>query len=752
MNRSEIRYWLVTILCGSAVLGAWMVLPVEEWLHAFGAWTARLGALGPIAFAALFVLATLLVVPGTPLTIAGGVAFGWWAMPLVMVAATLGSVLAYLAARSLLRARVNAFVANRPAMTATVEAVGDADWRLLTLMRLSPFVPFNAQNYALGLAGVGMPSFLVSTLVGMIPGTVLCVYLGVIGRAAGDETVSWIPLGLGLAATVAAVAMTRRRVQARLAARVRGAPPVPAPAASRPAGSGLDRRWLQPGATCWRQERAGRVAVLHDGAAYFAAARAALLEARHSVILIGWSFDPRLRLVPEGGGAPGNETMADLLRGLKARRPDLAIRLLIWEMPWPIASGAALKPEAIRALLGPGIAYHLDATLPRGACQHQKILVIDDRVAFCGGGDFEANRWDTPAHRDRDPRRRLPTGEAYPPRHEIMMVVDRAAAAALGDLARRRWRDATGERVAPNEPLAPSERPAPGEVWASDPWPAHVTPLLTDVPVALVRTMPAHGGREGIRENQALYAAAIAGARRTIYLENQYFTAPLIAEALAARLAEPDGPEIVVVVAERSPNGFDRLTMDTARRVMIARLLAADRYGRLRILAPRTPGGRTILVHSKVAIFDDRLLRIGSTNLNNRSLGYDSECDLAIEVPLGDAHDAARIAVARLRDGLVAHHAGCPRERFEEVVRTRGSLQAVLDDPALVAPQRLCAVIPSRRGLLARLIAAWHLGDPVGVADAWRPWRRQTELRRLRDGKPHQGVSAAEPEGEPSAS
>ncbi|GJD72059.1 VTT domain-containing protein [Methylobacterium goesingense] len=739
MNRSEIRYWLVTILGGSAVLGAWIVLPVEEWLHAFGTWTARLGALGPIAFAALFVLATLLVVPGTPLTIAGGVAFGWWAMPLVMVAATLGSVLAYLAARSLLRARVHAFVANHPAMTATVEAVGDADWRLLTLMRLSPFVPFNAQNYALGLAGVGMPAFLVSTLAGMIPGTVLCVHLGVIGRAAGDDTASWIPLGLGLAATVAAVAMTRRRVQARLAARARVARPLPTSDASLAAGPGPDRRWLQPGATCWRQERAGRVAVLHDGAAYFAAARAALLESRHSVILIGWSFDPRLRLVPEGSGAPGNETMADLLRGLKARRPELVIRLLIWEMPWPIASGAALKPEAIRALLGPGIAYHLDATLPRGACQHQKILVIDDRVAFCGGGDFEANRWDTPAHRDRDPRRRLPTGEAYPPRHEIMMVVDRAAAAALGDLARRRWRDATGERLLSSE------------AWAADPWPAHVTPLLTDVPVALVRTMPAHGGREGIRENQALYAAAIAGARRTIYLENQYFTAPLIAEALAARLAEPDGPEIVVVVAERSPNGFDRLTMDTARRVMIARLLAADRYGRLRILAPRTPGGRTILVHSKVAIFDDRLLRIGSTNLNNRSLGYDSECDLAIEVPPGDAHDATRIAVARLRDGLVAHHAGCPRELFEEAVRTRGSLCAVLDDPALVAPQRLCAVIPSRRGLLARLIAAWHLGDPVGVADAWRPWRRQSELRRLRDGNPHQAVRAAEPEGEPSA-
>lgn len=756
VSASEIRYWLVTVLGIAAVAAAWLVLPIESWLRDFGAWTASLGVLGPIAFAALFVLATVLVIPGTPLTIAGGVAFGWWAMPLVMLSATFGSVLAYVAARFLLRDRVRAGIAKRPAMAATVEAVGDGDWRLLTLMRLSPFVPFNAQNYALGLAGVATPAFLVSTIVGMIPGTVVCVYLGVIGRAAGNEAAHWIPLGLGLAATVVAVAMTRRRVQAKLAAReqkpaARG--PKLAPRghadAERPRGSpdappspvpDDAARSLQPGVTCWRQERADRVAILHDGAAYFAAARAALLAARHSVILIGWSFDPRLRLAPDGEAAPDGETMADLLHRLKARRPGLAIRLLIWDMPWPISAGSDLTPEAIRAMLGPGIDYRVDATLPRGACQHQKVLVIDDQVAFCGGGDFEANRWDTPAHRDRDPRRRLPSGEAYPPRHEIMMVVDRTAAAALGDLARQRWRDATGECLAPP--------PRDG----GDAWPEPVTPLLTDVPVALVRTLPATPRRAAIRENEALYRGAIRSARRVIYLENQYFTAPLIAEALMARLAEPEGPEVIVVVAERSPNGFDRLTMDSARRGLMARLRAADRHDRLRVLAPRTPAGRTILVHSKVAIFDDRLLRIGSTNLNNRSLGYDTECDLAVEVPPGDAQAATRIAIARLRNGLVAHHAGCARDAFEAAVAQRGSLRAALDDPALVSPSRLCAVLASRRGPLARIIEAWHLGDPVGVEDAWRPWTRRAALRRRRAGDRGQTEATDTPEGEPRVS
>ncbi|PSJ19624.1 phospholipase, partial [Halomonas sp. ND22Bw] len=86
-------------------------------------------------------------------------------------------------------------------------------------------------------------------------------------------------------------------------------------------------------------------------------------------------------------------------RRLKAERPDLAIRILIWDMPWPISAGNDHTPDSVRASLGPDIDFRIDGTLPFGACQHQKILVIDDAIAFSGGSDFEVNRWDTPAHR-----------------------------------------------------------------------------------------------------------------------------------------------------------------------------------------------------------------------------------------------------------------------------------------------------------------------------------------------------------------
>src|SRR5690606_33180018 len=169
----------------------------------------------------------------------------------------------------------------------------------------------------------------------------------------------------------------------------------------------------------------------------------------------------------------------------------------------------------------------LDRAGPPGACHHQKVVIIDDAVAFCGGGDISTDRWDSAEHLDGDPRRCQPSGLIPAPRHEVMSVMDGAAARALGDLARERWFRATGERTVPFEA---------GE----DPWPDDVTPDLFDVPVGIARTEPAWAGRSAVRENEALHLDAIRRARRLIYLENQYFTSPRIAAALAERLAEPD--------------------------------------------------------------------------------------------------------------------------------------------------------------------------------------------------------------------
>ena len=421
---------------------------------------------------------------------------------------------------------------------------------------------------------------------------------------------------------------------------------------------------LQPGDTCWRLEPAQRMAVLVDGAAYFEAFAAAARAARHSLLIVGWDIDSRLRL-RRGDAAGATPPLGAFLDGLAAARPELRVHILAWDF----AMIYALEREALPVFkLGwqthPNVAFRLDGEHPLGGSQHQKIVVVDDRLAFVGGLDLTRMRWDTPAHRPDDPRRQDPTGVPYAPFHDVQVMVDGAAAAALGRLARERWRFATGERLAP-----PPARDGP------DPWPADVRPQVKRVRVGIVRTVPAYKTRPEAREVERLYAAGIAAARRHIYIENQYFTSNAVREALAERLREPDGPEVVIVLPCTSSGWLEETAMDTLRARQLGRLRTADAHGRLRVYFPTNeagPGPGAIQVHAKLMVVDDRLFLAGSANLSNRSMGLDNECNLAVEAGPGDGR--VRSAIAGLRDGLLAEHLGSAPTAVAERVRARGSL------------------------------------------------------------------------------
>jgi uncharacterized membrane protein YdjX (TVP38/TMEM64 family) len=236
----------------------------------------------------------------------------------------------------------------------------------------------------------------------------------------------------------------------------------------------------------------------------------------------------------------------------------------------------------------------------------------------------------------------------------------------LGELVRERWRRATGQRI--------------GTVhlpW-SDPWPRFLPPDLEDVAVAISRTQPAYTGNPEIREVEALYLDAIAAARRSIYIEAQYFTATSIAKALAKRLAEPNGPEVLLIVPRDGAGWLEQRTMMVLRARHLRWLRTADRFGRLRVCYPAVPklGDGCINVHSKVLVIDDTLVRIGSSNLSNRSMGLDTECDLAIEAA-GDAR--LRGTIARFRDRLLGEHLGVASERVTESLETKRSLHAAVE-------------------------------------------------------------------------
>ncbi len=415
---------------------------------------------------------------------------------------------------------------------------------------------------------------------------------------------------------------------------------------------------LRPGDTCWRIESANRLAVILDAADYFTTLREVMQKAQHSVIMIGWEFDTRINLDPRRQEDDVPNRLGKFLSWLVRRRPELNIHLLQWDVGLLGTLGRGSTPLRLADwLIGSKIRLKLDHAHASGAAQHQKIIVIDDALAFCGGIDVTADRWDTSEHADDNPYRVRPTSKRpYGPWHDATTAVGGDAARALGELVRTRWESATGEQI-----------PTPPTVRAL--WPEKLVPMLENVPVGISRTSAAHAGREAIHEIEALYLAIIAATRRTLYIESQYFANRTLAEAIAARLGEPDGPEFVVINPESAKGWLEEEAMGSARARLLAIVKRADSHGRFRLYTPVTLGRTPIYVHAKIVIMDDTLMRVGSSNLNNRSLGYDTECDLSVEAVPGMAgEDGLRTKIASFRDTLLAEHLGVKAEAVEQAV------------------------------------------------------------------------------------
>jgi phospholipase D1/2 len=422
-----------------------------------------------------------------------------------------------------------------------------------------------------------------------------------------------------------------------------------------------ENRILQPGRNCWRIDRAHRVAFLIDAAAYFSALREAALQARQSIFIVGWDIDSRTRLVLDHADDGLPIQIGPFLKTLTEQRRDLEVYILNWDFAMLYAIDREVLPlYTLGWQTHRHLHFQLDGRHPVGACHHQKIVVIDDAVAFVGGMDLAQARWDTPDHAPKAPERVRSNGHSYPPVHDVQMLVDGDAAAALGELARERWRKATGQSL---------DTPERAD-W--DAWPASLTPDIAEVDVGIARTVPRYNGTPEVVEVRQLYLDAIAAARHTLYFENQYLTASSIGDAIEARLREPDGPEIVVVSRLSGGGWLEENTMEVLRARLLRRLRAADKHGRLRVYYPDCEGyvGECINVHSKLMIMDDRLLRIGSANLANRSMGLDTECDLAIEAD----EPRIRSAIARFRARLLAEHLCVAPERVERSIRHTGSL------------------------------------------------------------------------------
>lgn len=477
---------------------------------------------------------------------------------------------------------------------------------------------------------------------------------------------------------------------------------------------------LIPGDTVWRRCKANRVAVLNDAAEYFAALRAALLLAERQVEIIGWDIHSETCLAGPSGAADDGFPVAlgPFLRALVAAKPALQINILSWNFAALYAVEREWNSlEKFTAGSDGRIRFCLDDTLPLGSAQHQKIVVIDNAVAFSGGLDLTVRRWDSSAHRADEPLRVDQDGKPYPPFHDVQCMVDGEAAAALGEIVAARWEAAGCE-------------PQRAEPAGGDRWPASVAVQARDVTTGIARTEVRTVSRPAVTEVIRLFEASIRKASRFIYIENQFTSAPDIARALAQRMVDAPSLQVLIVTPRSHSSWFESQAMQGGRGGFVAPFVAAGVTGRLRIVYPATDGPSSeptaVMVHSKVMIVDDDFLRIGSANINNRSMGADSECDLAFEA----ASERHREFIRGVRRRLIGHFCGVDEQQI--AAHEHDLLGFVDSHAASGATKKLLPIEPENASIRAMTEIVQPIADPkrpLNLAQAARRmWTARTVL------------------------
>jgi phosphatidylserine/phosphatidylglycerophosphate/cardiolipin synthase-like enzyme len=446
--------------------------------------------------------------------------------------------------------------------------------------------------------------------------------------------------------------------------------------------------------------------MLVDASEYFAWLADVLPQAESSIFIIGWDFDGRIKLCPGKDSCP---PLGSFLRSLVEAKPDLQIHILVWSLAVIHAPGAPLPLLVGEAWQDhPRIHVRLDREHPIYASHHQKLVCIDDSIAFVGGIDLTVRRWDTCAHDEELTHRKDPAGVTYSPVHDVQMVVCGDAARVLSESARSRWRTASTDNLP--EPTARRD-----EIW-----PTAARPDFSSCPVAIARTAPAWRGTAAINEIAQLTIDLLAAAQNSIYIETQYLTSRLARRWMEKSLAARHGPEIVIVLKRTLPGVLERLVMGGNRDRTLRRLRRADIHNRLRVFYPVVAGRKgacEVLVHSKVLIIDDTFIKVGSSNLNNRSMGLDTECDIVIEARA----DKDRRTIFRLRNRLLGEHIDATPEVLGNQISSDRSLIRAIE--TLNRGPRGLRPFPERRlaGPLHSILGTWLLDPPRPIEPLW--WR-----------------------------
>lgn len=406
-------------------------------------------------------------------------------------------------------------------------------------------------------------------------------------------------------------------------------------------------KWFKPGTDCMCISPSQTAAILIDGEEYFRTVREAMKHAHRQIIIVGWDIHSKVKLLRGQHADDGWPVeLGEFLSELSKRKPEVTIYILSWDFAVIYLFEREIFP-VYRFNWNTRDNFHFkaDSAHPLGASQHQKIVVIDDFTAFCGGFDLTISRWDTRNHPVDDDRKRNPWNKPYTPFHDIQMAVQGETAAVLGKIARERWRRAGGKKI----PLVRDQQRYTDFSLKAE----HI---FTNVDVAVARTLPSYADCPEINEVEQLYISSMRRAQKFIYLENQYITSEKIRDIIEKRLKKKNSPNVIIITPGENSGWLEKDTMGVLRARLIQKLRKSDRYNKLRVCYTVTGDNHDVPVniHAKLTIIDDDFLRIGSANLSNRSMGFDSECDLAFSAKNNEQHQQ----IKSVRHDLIAEHTG----------------------------------------------------------------------------------------------
>lgn len=442
-----------------------------------------------------------------------------------------------------------------------------------------------------------------------------------------------------------------------------------------------DNSIFKPGTNCWRVEKANHASIIVDYANYYRDLHQSICKARKSIFILGWDIDGRIELLrgedKEKVDAPSN--LFDLIKWKVETCPDIKIYFNKWD--YSLFFAKEREPLAglhWRQIKSDNFHYCIDGVLPLGSCHHQKVAVIDDEVAYCGGMDIALARWDFREHHPVNPDRADPKGllnphhiEPFAPYHDLMMVTSGPAAQALGELFRDRW------KLACNHEMYTIEKSDTKDIPHS--WPDADPPDFFNVDIAIARTLPPVRRRVRKEEVIAAYLAEIPHASKFIYIENQFLVQKDIARALNKQLREYPELRILAISCDRPKGIMERKSMWAPRlefREIIESGGVKDRVALVHPISCENGQTDPVRVHSKLMIIDDKFLHLGSANINNRSMGFDTECD---QILIGN-DEASRKKIAAVRTDLIREHSGREAVEIERLIETNAPIAAFLED------------------------------------------------------------------------